>query len=27
MQAAEAVIRIAEEHMAGALRVVSVERG
>lgn len=27
MQAAEAVIFIAEEHMAGALRVVSVERG
>jgi len=27
MQAAEAVVRIAEEHMAGALRVVSVERG
>lgn len=26
-QAAEAVIRIAEEHMAGALRLVSVERG
>jgi len=27
IQAAEAVVRIAEEHMAGALRVVSVERG
>lgn len=26
-EAAEAVIRIAEEHMAGALRVVSVQRG
>jgi len=26
-QAADAVIRIAEEHMAGALRVVSVQRG